>query len=181
MKPELLEFLSGHRSVVKDEFVLSREKCELADYYYVSLPDLQDNKPVYLLSGWAKRIKRQPVKTVDGQTVPTKPKHTGGKAPYVMLMQNNIEDASKLSFEAWGVMSKLLALGHIEWVTGRIIHRRSKHPLTINEIGKVVGCKPTKTKRIMAQLTKHGIFKYDRKDRCYIADRTYIKKGGVGK
>jgi len=171
---ELAEYLSGQRNAVRDTFILSREKANGAEYVSVSLPD--NPTPIYNL--WTKPIKKANPNKATGIIEEVKPKHTGGKRPYIMLMQDQNDITNTLSIEAAGLMFKLLAGGFIEWDTGRIMDRRSKQPLTIDKIRSRYKLGKDKSKTIIKELTENDIIKYDHKQRAYFFNAKFARKGG---
>ena len=173
MKKETQEYLVGERNATRDEFILSREKVRGSEYISLSLPDR--NEPIYKL--WTrKKIYKKPSQAV-GEIEVKQPKHTGGKRPYIMLMQDQRDTINKLSNQAAGLMMKLLAGGFIEWDTGRIIDRRSKKPLTISMIRSRYKLDTTKTKGLIKELTENKVIKYDRKQRSYFFNADFARKG----
>lgn len=174
MKKETQEYLMGERNAIRDEFILSRERKGRNEYISLSLPDRSE--PVYKL--WTKKnINKKPVKAV-GEIIETKqPKHTGGKRPYVMLMQDQQDILNKLSMDAAGLLLKIMGGGFIEWDTGRIIDRRSKKPLTISMVRARYKLNTTKTKALIKELTENKVIKYDRKQRSYFFNANFAKKG----
>ncbi len=183
MEKELLEFMQGERNAVRGDFILSRERTATSEYCYVSAPqDSEEFKPI--LKGWAKKVKpkREPIATTKKVPIadtPEKTRHTtGGKRPYVMLMQDNDTIIGKLSIGASGVLMKLICGGYIEWGTGRVMDRRSKKPMTAKMISEKLGLKVADGKILLAELTTSKALRYDKKKRAYFIDRRLAKKGG---
>ena len=171
MKKETQEYILGERNATRDEFILSREKAGNAEYISVSLPNRPE--PIYTL--WTKKPQRTKATGAAGQIV--KPKHTGGKRPYIMLMQDQQDILNKLSMDAAGLLLKIMGGGFIEWDTGRIIDRRSKKPLTISMVRARYKLDTTKTKTLIKELTENKVIKYDRKQRSYFFNANFAKKG----
>lgn len=174
-KRETVEYLLGERNAVKDEFILSRESTEKADCVYVSHPGVDE--PLYKF--WQKRsakCKRPPVvdESIDGVVVP---KTTGGKRPYVMLMEGQ-EAISSLSMGACGFLYKLYNGGHVEWHTGRVIQKRNKSPLTQKAMAFLFNEGKKKIKAIINELAQKDIMGYDKKTKAYIISRAIARKGG---
>ena len=169
---ELAEYLAGQRNAVRDTFILSREKSNGAECVSVSLPD--DPTPIYNL--WTKKKQRGKPTEATGEIV--KPKHIGGKRPYIMLMQDQQDAIYNLSNDAAALLIKLMAGGFIAWETGEIIDRRSKKPLTTVDIMKRFKFSENKLKAALKGLNDQNIIMYDRSKRAYFLDRKIAKKGG---
>lgn len=174
MKKETQEYILGERNATRDEFILSREKVRGSEYISLSLPDKEE--PIYKLWTRKKRTYKKPSQAV-GEIEVKQPKHTGGKRPYIMLMQDQRDTINKLSNHAAGLMMKLLAGGFVEWDTGRLIDRRSKKPLTISMVRARYKLDTTKTKTLIKELTENKVIKYDRKQRSYFFNANFAKKG----
>lgn len=173
MKKETREYLCGERNAVKDEFVLSREKQGVAELVYVSLPE--EKEPIYAL--WTKRQRRYRGKKETAPGEIAKPKHIGGKRPYIMLMQDKNDILNKLSMEAAGLVFKLLGGGFVEWNTCRIIDRRTKNPLTKAQMKDRYGLSAAKIRSLLEELTKNDVIRYDHKERSYFFNTQLAKKG----
>lgn len=185
MKKETREYLQGERNAVKDEFIVSRERCGSSEYVCISLP--QNEEPIY--KGWAKRIKvkansmsqEEALVTVNvGVETPVvvkTPRHTGGKRPYIMLMQDREDIVKGLSLDASGLFLKIMFGGYVEWHTGKVICRRTKEPMTKDKIGKTFGIGKVRIKALLGELTAKDVLHYDKKERSYFVDRRLAKKG----
>lgn len=176
MKKETLEYLRGERNAVKDEFIISREKTDTAELLHISHPDIEE--PLYQLWHTTKCKKVVSCKGEIGE--PVKPKHTGGKKPYVVLVQEvgQVEDAA-LSIEASALLWKLIRGGHVEWHTSRLIRKRDKAALTKAMMQEMLKVGAVKIKRALSELTAKKILTYDRSARAYFIDRKLVKKGGA--
>ena len=179
MKKEVVEFLQGERNAVRGDFIISRERIATSSYCCVSVP--QEDAPEPILSGWAKRVRKKygslvTVSEIE-QAEEKTPKHTGGKRPYVMLMQDNSDVVKSLSLGANGALMMLIGTGCIDWGTGRIMCKRSKKSMTTQMISELLGTGRTKTKQIMAELTKKEVVRYEKKGKAYFMDRRFAKKG----
>lgn len=177
------EFLRGERNAVRGDFIISREQTKKSSFCFVSMAS--QDEPKHILAGWAKPIKPEPLATirkvgVEEQEVKTK-KHTGGKRPYIMLMQDKAAVVKELSLGASGLMFKIIASGCIEWHTGRIIKKRSKKPMTFAMICSEFGLKSAEGKDILRELGDSGIVNYDNSKKAYFLDRTFASKGGKSK
>jgi len=175
VKKETQEYILGIRNATRDEFILSRESAGNAEYVVLCLPDMEE--PIYAL--WTKKPKKRKGSARTGEIV-NKPKHTGGKRPYIMLMQDNKDIVDKIPLEAAGMLLKLLAGGFIEWDTGRIIDRRTKKPMTRENIKNRYRLSPKDTKTIFKALTDSNIIKHDQKERAYFFNAQFAKKGAGG-
>ena len=174
MKSETHEYILGVRNATRDEFILSREVSGSAEYVNVSLPDCDE--PIYRL--WTKKPRKyKPAIKAAGEIDVSRPKHTGGKRPYIMLMQDQEDVINKLTDSAAALLLKIIAGGFVEWDTGRIIDRRSKKALTAEMIGARYKKKPATIKTIMKELTKNEVVRYVRKDRAYFLCPKFAKKG----
>lgn len=171
MKKETREYISGERNATMDEFILSRERTGNAEYVNVSLPG--ETEPIYTL--WTQKPQKN--KAIEATCEITKPKHTGGKRPYVMLMQDQQDIINALTLEATGLLLKLMAGGFVEWNTGRIIDRRTKKPLTITMIRTRYKLGERKTKSLIKELTDNKIIEYDHKQRSYFFNVQFARKG----
>ncbi len=174
VKAETREYILGERNATRDEFILSRERSGNTEYVNVSLPDCEE--PIYQL--WTKAPKKhKPATKAVGEVDIARPKHTGGKRPYIMLMQDQDDVINKLTDPAVALLLKIMAGGFVEWDTGRIMDRRSKKSLTIETICARYKKKPAATKAIIKELTKNEVVQYVRKDRAYFLCPKFAKKG----
>jgi hypothetical protein len=183
VKKELLEYLTGRRNAVKDEFILSREKSGQSELLYVSHAEMKD--PLYALWSGPKSKKKR-YRQVEGEPQPdaiikyeeVKPKHTGGKQPYVMLMEGKSKDINDLSMGASGLLLKLFYGGHIEWNTGRIIRKCDKKSMTLPMFVEQFNAGEREMKRAVVELSANGVMTYNRSKRSYFVSRNLAKKGG---
>lgn len=165
MKAETIDFISGYRNAVQDNFILSRERSGLREFVTVSHPDKEE--PLYTLwSGKKKRSASDPI-----------PKHTGGKAPYVMLMEGADDVISKLSIEASGLLLKLLYGGHVEWHTGRVIVKHNKKPMTLIELTRYFSIGKKKLRKILTELASMEAMEYNPGSHAYFISRNIARKG----
>lgn len=173
IKNETKEYILGERNATRDEFILSRECSGSAEFVSVSLPE--NPEPIYIL--WTKKPSKANKNQATGEI--STPKHIGGKRPYIMLMQDQSNIINALSFNAAGLLMKLLSGGFIAWNTGQLIDRRSKKPLTINDIHKRYKLSIPAIKAIMKELTDNELIKYNRSQRAYILNDRFARKGGA--
>lgn len=185
MEKELLEYIHGERNAVRAELVLSREKTKTrkAEYVCVSIPGTEQSIPLYI--GWAKKLPRNIDSLVTITTTDTEVKSgrhtTGGKRPYIMLMQDKIHIVKDLSVEASGLLLKLFCSGYVEWGTGRVIQKRPIKAMTIKKMSDKFGIPIFKIKTLIKELRENGVISYDKTKRAYFIDREFAKKGGRSK
>jgi len=105
------------------------------------------------------------------------PKHTGGKKPYIMLMTDEIEELKKKGVknieELIGVLGSLGQ--HVEWNTGKLIHKRSKKPLQYKDLSTIFTYGNKKMNRILNDLKEHDLL-YKSTEGYFVSGRI-IKKG----
>jgi hypothetical protein len=174
------EFLRGERNAVRGDFIISREQTKNSSFCFVSMP--QEEESVQILAGWAKKVKPESEILATVQEVSTaepKPKkHTGGKRPYVLLFQDNIDAVKDLSLNASGFLLKVIASGCVEWHTGKVIKKRSKKAMTQKMICAEFGLKSVECKAILKELTEKKIIAYDNSEKAYFINRNFAAKGG---
>lgn len=173
LKKETIEYIRGDRNAVKDEFILSRERAGASELVRVSHPDLKE--PIYSL--WHTKKRKTGACLTSDKGKPAKPKHTGGKKPYVILLQEDTQE--NLSLEASGFLWRLVRGGHVEWHTGRLVRKRDKAALTRAMMQKQFSIGAGRLRRILGELTAEKILVYDRSARAYFIDRSIARKGGV--
>ncbi len=105
-----------------------------------------------------------------------KPRTTGGKRPYVKLMQD-VKGIEDVSLDAAGLLLKLICGGNIEWQTGMVINKRTKKPLRSKMILKYMNIGDRKYKGIMAELRDRGLMVYRRSEGAYFISPNFIRKG----
>jgi hypothetical protein len=176
VKPETREYILGERNAIRDEFILSRERAGNAEYVNVTLPGEQ--QPIYSL--WTQKPQKYKATEATGEIVKNPPKHTGGRRPYIMLMQDQQDVLNVLTLDAAGLLLKLIAGGFIDWHTGRIVDRRTKQPLTSVMMRTRYKLGATKIKAMIKELTKNEVIKYDRKQKAYILNAKFARKGVGG-
>ncbi len=187
MKKEMIEYLNGDRNAVRDEFILSRERSGSSELVRVSIPEVDE--PLYSLWKSAKKRRKLRIPVEEEPDIieqaqvkeqaaeQPQPKHTGGKKPYVMLMEGKSEEIRGLSLEASGLLLKLFYGGCIEWHTGRIISKLDKRPLALSAMAKRFKVGKNRLRQIMAELSAVGMVRYDPKKHAYFADRSIARKG----
>ncbi len=182
MKKETFEFLVGERGATLDQFLLSREIVANKEQLFISAVSGNYKTPIF--RGSVDRLRVSPEELGEvaeigkGKIKQHKPKHTGGKRPFIMVMQDKGDILEKLSLNASGLLLKLLGGGFIEWHTGRVIHRRSKKSMTVKMMCDKFNLKATDIKPILKELANSSVMKYDKGKRAYFIDRDIAKKGG---
>jgi len=159
VRSDIAKYISGERNAIKDEFILSREKCGSSEYVQVQHPELPE--PIYTF--WHTRKKANA------------PKHTGGKKPYAMIMIEELIRLMKggLPAEATGYLIYLTP--YIEWGTGKLIYGRGKRQMKFADIMKVFGKSYKTTQAIIAKLKDHDLLAYTKEG--YFISRELIKRG----
>ena len=109
--------------------------------------------------------------------VDKKPKHTGGKKPYLMVMINEIE---KLRDQGVKNVEELIGyvacLGkYIEWNTGRLIHKRSKKPIQYKDLVEIYKVSKPKLNKMINLMKEYDLLYYT--DEGYFISSKYVKKG----
>lgn len=177
MKKQLTDYINGEVNVVQDEFIISRERNSRGgELILVNIPDFE--KPMYALWNCKKEAKRHRVKRVNEfeYTVEqVKPKGTGGKNAYVMVILSELEKIEDLSIEASGLFLKLFSC--IEWNTCKLIRKRDNVALTQRMIAQRFNIGTGKVKHLISQLTSANVLKYDNKEKAYFINQDLVKKG----
>lgn len=176
MNQRLLDYIKGKTNIIRDEFIISREKCNNGEVIYINEPETETL--LYALWRNKKLEKKRKVKiTKDGDCVieKVKPKNTGGKYSYVMLYENSYPNGEKLSLEAAGLLLKFLR-SNIEWNTCRLIRKRDKKGLTKQMISEEYGIGMVKLKKLLSELTKNKFIEY--RNKAYYLNKAFARKGG---
>lgn len=174
LKKEIAEFLRGERNAVRDEFILSRERVRNSERIRLSVVEDQEEL-IPLYDTWSKKCKRIQLSSALEAEPQKAPKHTGGKRPYIMVMQDR--DIDGLSIEARGFLFTIFYKNNIEWHTGRLINRRTKKSLTSTAISKDFNIKSADLKAILNELKKAKILAFDNKQKAYFVSQDFAKKG----
>lgn len=124
-----------------------------------------DGKPY--ISHW-----RNPAK----KDVKGKPKHTGGKKPYLMLMIEAINELKGDDIDI-AVGSAALLGNNIQWNTGLIVDKRTKKPLLYKDLKTIYKCGDNKLSNKIKIMKQYGILLKDKDG--YKISPNFIKKGGV--
>lgn len=163
MNKELFKYLSNEINVVKVEVIISREKTNNGqEYIHITTDGLED----YIYKFWVSSNKNN-----------ENPKHTGGKKSYTKIMSEYLDEHPELSLEASGLLFKLS--NKIMWNNNLIVNKRTKKPLNIEDICKLVNkSKPTVIK-VMDELKQLGLLIHDNDG--YKISNVIMQKGGAKK
>jgi hypothetical protein len=162
--------------------VLGRERSSNGREYIVLSID-NDGVPMELFGFWQSKAMKKPFMIDDdGEIVERKPKHTGGKPPYVMLMVQEIEklrgNPEVKSLEE--VIGFAVLLGrNVEWHTGRLKRAKGKESLKYADMVNIYSGTKRNLNRIIKEMKLLGILRHE-KDGYYISSQ-YVKKGKTKK
>jgi len=110
-----------------------------------------------------------------------KPKHTGGKKPYSMLMTEEIKTLrEKLKKNKIKNIEEVLGYifvltEHSEFNTNRLINTRSKEPLQYKDLLKILDCSSNKLNKMIKILKDNSLLSHTNKG--YFIAQDFIKKG----
>lgn len=106
-----------------------------------------------------------------------KPKNTGGKKPYLMLMVSEIEALREKGVKkVEELIGYVVCLGnYIEWNSGRLIHKRSKKPIQYKDLQEIYKCGNNKLNKMIKLMKDNDLLYYT--DEGYFISQKYIKKG----
>lgn len=174
MSKQLIDYINGETNVVRDEFILSREKNKNGELIFVNAPDTET--PMYVLWNSNKLAKKYKIKEQDGECIieKVKPKGTGGKPAYLMLFQGSLDKVEELSAEAAGLLLKLLPC--VEWNTCRLIQKKDKKSLTRQLMSEKFSIGILKLKKQLSELTNKGFIEY--RNKAYYLNEAFVRKGG---
>lgn len=183
---KLLKFIKGEINVLQYPFILSREKAPNGSSYFVLSSDFGE-KALLMLDFWKNASKSSDyICSINEETgeidkTEKKPKHTGGKKPYIMLMIEEIEKLKKKNVKSVEEMiGYLVCLGnYIEWSTGRLIKKRKKEPLQYKDLLNIYGCSNNKLNMMLGKMKEHDLL-YSTQEGYFISTR-FIKKGKTKK
>lgn len=113
---------------------------------------------------------------------PKKPKGTGGKEPYMLIMQNRLIDLRK-ELRDKGIKNVEEIIGYlfilsqyIQWSTGKLVKKkRSKKPLQYNDMVEIFDCSKPKLNKIISVLKDNNLLSHTKDG--YFISTNYIKKG----
>jgi len=155
------DFINGQCNVIKAEAIISREKTTSGtELIHISVGDYE----VYQF--W-----NNPNKPVN-----SKPKHTGGKKPYLLVSVTKMNELRNTINNAEELIGYLVCLGNnIEWNTGKLIHTRNKKPLKYIDLSRVLKCGKKKLDRIIRELKSNSLL-INNSDGYFISTKL-IRKG----
>lgn len=166
MEKELREFLSGISNVEVVTVKLIREKSKNG-YEYITMETVDGHR---LYGTWYNPEIAQRSK---------KPKHIGGQAAYTKLMTAEVAKLIKngCSHEALGA---LVALSDcVEWDTGRLLQKRSKRPLSFDDLQKIWQTSKSKTTRLIQSMKTQKVLEHSQG--CYSISNKLLRKGKSAK
>lgn len=175
MDKEVFKFLNKESNVlvIDKMFKITREVTEQGMEYYQEtfIEDYEGKYKEYDWNSFWKNPSKKKPKDVDN------PKNTGGKAPYIILMTDEIEKLREKNIKnVEELIGYVVSIGkNIEWSTGRLVHKRSKKQLQYNDLLDIYKCSRTKLDK-MLKLMKDNDLLYNTKDGYFISSK-YIKKG----
>lgn len=168
MNKNLANFIRGKINVIDGNFIITRERSPNGNEY-IRIISKEANGEKLLYDFWHNpRRKRE---------LTEKPKHTGGKQPYIMLMINEIESLRKKGVKnIEELVGYVVILGrYIEWNTGKLIHKKTKEPLKYKDLLELYSCSRPKLNKMIALMKEHGLLYYT--EEGYFISNKYIKKG----
>lgn len=169
MDKDLLKFLNGEINVVETKTVISRDKLPNGtECIYIRPSGMEEE-----LYHFFKSKKDDSSMKNDNK----KPKHTGGKKPYVMFMVESVESLEKKGVKNIDEIlgSAIRLSGNIEWSTGRLINKRSKQPLKYEDLKKIFKCGNSKLTRKIKYMKDCGLLSHTSEG--YFISPDFIKKG----
>jgi transposase len=103
------------------------------------------------------------------------PKHTGGKPSYIKIMLKAVQEHKELSLNASGFFLKVA--DNIQWESNLLIDKRSKKPLNVDDISKVIGIKKTLAYEVIRELKGTSLLIKDKEG--FKISTSLIQKGGA--
>lgn len=167
MNRSTLGFLNGETNVlISGDIIITREQAPGAQHITIKIAGTDNDIELYKF--W--HSNKPPAAT-------DKPKHTGGRSPYLMLMINEVEKLREQGVKnVEELLGVIVCLGkNIEWNTGKLIHKRTKKPLKYEDLQGIFKFGNRKLNRIIANLKEHNLL-YHTKEGYFIATNL-IKKG----
>jgi biotin operon repressor len=164
---KLEEFLAGKRLSL--EIIISREDKE--DRKSTLFHFVDKDTGIELFSEW-----RKADKLFGGEKKETE--NIGGREPYAMLFTRRVKKV--FSGEYVGSkdsqLSALVLLSeYIQMNTGKLVKKKSKKPLTQQDIAKELGLSVRRTATILADLKANGVI--ERQDGAYLIKREFLARG----
>jgi hypothetical protein len=175
----LKDYQNGDKNVLSPVSIARSYKNgrEFISSYYGDIP-----LPVTYGPNYARGKRKEKLPTNDEIRVQkkadTKPKGTGGKEAYVMLMTKNEDKMMNLSKNAKLILFSIF-FGGIQWNTDKLVQTRSKKLHTSATIAKLIGSSERTTLKALKELSDKDIVKYDRKRKVYFMGADIARKGAV--
>lgn len=164
MDKDLLAYLNGGRNAVYGNFVLSREVTPTGvEHVFLKIPDTD----ICLYDFWY-----NPKKNRSDE----KPKHAGGKKPYVKLFMQEINRLRESGLTDEMVGSLVRLVDNITWSTGVLVNKRSKKALKFDDMVKLLGLSKAQASRRIKRLKELDVLRQT--DEGYAVAPNLIKKGG---
>ena len=164
MDKELLAYLNGSRNAVYAKFILSREITPTGvEHVFIKIPDSE----ICIYDFWYNPKKNR---------VGGKPKHIGGKKPYVKLFLQKLDELRDVGLTDEMAGSLLRLVKYVTWSTGVLQNRRSKKPFKFEDMVKVLGLSKAQAARRIKQFKELDILWHT--DEGYVLAPNLIKKGG---
>ena len=165
MDKNILQYIVGETNVLQTNVIISRETTSRGmQYIHVTAGD------EVLYEFWH-----------NPNNVPKdkKPKHSGGKKPYLMLMVEQVEELRKSGVKnVPELIGYLVCLGkYVEWSTGRLIQARSKKSLQYKHLQQIFTCSNKTLNKILADLKEYDLLFHTTEG--YFISPKLIKKGAA--
>ena len=162
---DLRRFLLREINVAKAEFIIEREVSTTTGQEFIHLVS-DEGEEVYTF--WHNPNSKPGDKR----------KNTGGKKPYIMFMLQEMEKLQVQKIEGIEEIIGLLVMlsAHIEWSTGRLIHKRSKKPIRYSDLVIMVSFGKYKLNKILNELQSNNLLTNTAEG--YFVSNKLIKKGG---
>lgn len=175
MDKNLLSFINKETNVyIIGNFMKQREiKSDGWEFYTETIIDpLDRSKNVVWHTYWVNPHEK---KSKD------KPKHTGGKKSYSMLMTEELK-ATREKLKKNGVKNAEEVLGymfilteHSEFNTNKLIHKRNKKPLQYKDLQELFDCSNNKLNKMINILKDNNLL--SNTNEGYFISQQFIKKG----
>ena len=162
----LAEFLEGKSKVV--EIVLERE--DKKDWTLLHFVDKETGAEIW--QKWGRKG------DLFGTKVKKDTENYGGVEPYVMFHPKRLKKVFKGDYVG-NMQNQITALTflseYIQSNTGKLINKRTKKPLTRQEIAKDLGLSVRRTSEIISDLKTNGFL--ERRNNAYYVHRDFYAKG----
>ena len=176
MDKNLLDFKGRKTNVyIVGNFMKQREvKADGWEFYTETIINLLDrSKDEVWHTYWINPNEKKPTKN--------KPKHTGGKKSYSMLMTEELkatieklkENGVKNAEEVLGYM--FILTEHSEFNTNKLIHKRNKKPLQYKDLQEIFNCSNNKLNKMLKILKDNDLL--SNTNEGYFISQEFIKKG----